>query len=100
MSSTPEPEMKDGIYTNLPYKEYAEEDALNRSYLVEFAKSPLHAECYRRNGGKDETDAMAFGSAVHIALLEPAKFDTEILRVPKIDKRYKEGKLAWAEWQA
>jgi len=92
--------VKDGIYTNLPYSEYAEEDAVNRSYLVEFAKSPLHAEHYRKSGGKDETDSMRFGTCVHIAILEPARFDEEILRVPKVDRRYKEGKAAWAEFQA
>jgi hypothetical protein len=40
-----------------------------------------------------ESDAFAFGHAVHCIALEPEKFDERFAAAPKIDRRTKEGKL-------
>jgi exodeoxyribonuclease VIII len=47
-----------------------------------------------------ESDAFAFGHAVHCLALEPEKFDERFVVTPKIDRRTKEGKVAWAEYLA
>lgn len=91
---------KDGIYVGLDYDTYARISAVNQSYLNQFAKSPLHAQYWKAMGGSDETPARAFGSAVHLAILEPANFASEVLCVPKVDKRTKAGKKEWADFQA
>lgn len=90
---------KDGIYVGLDYDTYAQIDAVNQSYLNQFAKSPKHAQYWRAMGGSEETAARAFGSAVHLALLEPSNFDREVLCIPKLDKRTTAGKKAWAEFK-
>ena len=43
-----------------------------------------------------ESAAMAFGSAVHAAILEPDTFFDQYHIMPKIDRRTKEGKAAYA----
>ena len=44
-----------------------------------------------------ESKAMAFGSAVHSALLEPKDFDDEYYIMPKLDRRTKEGQAIYKE---
>lgn len=39
-----------------------------------------------------ETDSMRLGTAVHMALNEPARFECRYLIVPKVDRRTREGK--------
>lgn len=90
---------KDGIYPGLSFDEYASIDAINQSFLKEFAKSPKHAQYWRATGGREQTDSMKFGRALHLAILEPQNFDTEVLEIPKIDRRTKAGKIAWANYQ-
>ena len=42
-----------------------------------------------------ESKAMAFGSAVHTALLEPDDFDDEYYVMPKLDRRTKIGQTTY-----
>lgn len=44
---------------------------------------------------QSETKAMAFGTAVHSAILEPDQFVSEYLVLPKIDRRTTEGKAEY-----
>lgn len=90
---------KDGIYPGLNYDTYASIDAVNQSYLKEFAKSAKSAKYWKSMGGREQTPAMAFGQALHLAILEPQNFDAEVLAIPKVDKRTKAGKTAWANFQ-
>jgi hypothetical protein len=46
-----------------------------------------------------ESDAFAFGHAVHCLALEPESFSDRFFVLPKIDRRTKEGKAAYAEIQ-
>jgi exodeoxyribonuclease VIII len=49
----------------------------------------------------EPTDAMITGSVFHKLVLEPDTFDDEFAVLPDgIDRRTKEGKAAWADWQA
>lgn len=75
--------------------EYEATEGVNYSILKLYAKSPLHA----RHGmlhPPEPTKAMRLGAALHAAILEPRKFMDEYVVPPKVDRRTKEGKLAWA----
>lgn len=89
-----------GLYPNLSYDEYAAIPAVNHSFLVDMdQKSPLHAQYIRATGGREDTRALMMGRALHLALLEPTKFDSEIMSIPEIDRRTKAGKVAWINFQ-
>lgn len=73
------------------------------SWLEDFRKSPrrYHALYVTKTLGRPEdTRAQIFGSAVHLAVLEPEKAGQEIAIAPKVDRRTKKGKDAWEEFQA
>jgi exodeoxyribonuclease VIII len=71
-------------------------DAVGKSDLDLIARSPAHW----KHAVREETAAMRFGSAVHCAVLEPERFETEYVCAPNLDKRTKAGKDAFAEFQA
>lgn len=75
---------------------YDEIPALRRSALWEMRKSPAHYK-YAVENPKEPTDAMSFGIATHMAILEPERFADEYITAPKIDRRTKEGKEEWAK---
>jgi len=89
---------KPGIY-ELSNEEYHDQEALNKSGLVELAKSPAHFyEWYNAPNG-EPTNAMQIGTALHTAILEPAKYDQSIIIAPQVDKRTKKGKEEWATFE-
>jgi len=65
--------------TNNEY--HADKTKISKSGLDKIDKSPEHF-LYAQNNPKDPTPAMIFGTAVHTAILEPDKFDSEILTLP------------------
>lgn len=71
-------------------------DAVGKSDLDLIARSPLHF----KQAAREETPAMRIGSAVHCAVLEPARFEREYVTAPGGDKRSKAGKEAFAEFEA
>lgn len=79
--------------------EYHQKPGLSQSMLSRLRRSPAHLKEYLDNP-KEQTDAMALGSAVHSAVLEPATFWDKYAVAPKCDKRTKEGKAAFAEFEA
>lgn len=92
-------EVPDGVYPDWSFDEYASVDAINQTFLKEFAKSAKRAQYWRAMGGREATPAMEFGRALHIAILEPQHFDREVMTIPKLDKRTKAGKAAWTNFQ-
>lgn len=68
--------------------------AVRNSELGNIEKSWIH---YKR--GSDRTDAMIFGTAFHMYVLEEPTFWENFFICPKIDKRTKEGKAAWTHVQ-
>ena len=74
-------------YNNIP--------ALRRSNLWLFKKSPAHYKYAVENPG-EPTPALLFGTAAHMAILEPERFEQEYIVAPKIDRRTKAGKEEWA----
>jgi len=88
-----------GLYPKTPYGDYATWDAINHSRLRHFRRTPLHARQAILHE-RPPTQALDFGAAVHVSILEPELFDVEFIVAPKIDRRFKEGKAAWAEFES
>jgi len=88
------------IKLNLNFTHYRALDFLNWSALKGYSKTPAHfAEAVKNP--MSQTPAMLVGSAVHCLVLEGVQaFDRQYIQAPEgIDRRTKEGKLAWAEFQ-
>jgi hypothetical protein len=91
--------MEPGIY-KLTNDEYHDQEALNKSGLVQLAKSPAHFNEWYHSPNEEPTNAMVIGTATHTAILEPDKYDQSIIIAPqKIDKRTKKGKAEWATFE-
>jgi exodeoxyribonuclease VIII len=48
---------------------------------------------------REETASQRLGTALHAALLEPAKFEAQIAIAPECDRRTKDGKAVWEAFQ-
>jgi len=91
--STPEP----GVYPGVSFDDYSEWEAVNHSTLVHFASTPAHA--YHAVVNQKEKPSTNLGHLVHTAILQPELLEKEYMAVPKVDKRTKEGKRQWAEFE-
>lgn len=80
-----------GIRHHMPHEDYLAVQAASKSVLWAIhTQSPLHAITQRK-----QTNAMALGTAVHCAVLEPQHFESRYKRGPDINKNtnaYKEAK--------
>jgi len=65
--------MNAAIKVHVPYAEYAKLPGTNISALKELRRSPLHYK-HRLTNSK-ETEPMRLGTAAHVAVLEPDRFD-------------------------
>ena len=82
----------------LSYQEYEARPGVRQSNLKHLAKSPAH---YKQALAEHaDTEALAFGRALHVAILEPHLFGEQFIVAPKIDKRTTAGKAAWADLQS
>ena len=82
-------QMNPELYHTLP--------GISGTGLWDLNRSPLHFQTKRENPVVP-TPAMRFGSLFHTACLEPETFHERYIKAPKIDKRTKEGKAAWADF--
>jgi hypothetical protein len=87
-----------GVFPGIPYEEYARWPGLRSSYLREFRRSPLHAR-HKALYPPQPSAALELGNATHTAILEPELFEQRYACAPKIDRRFSEGKAAWAAFQ-
>jgi exodeoxyribonuclease VIII len=71
-----------GIRYDLPHEDYLKIDALSASGIkLMSAKSPLHYK-WERDHPTEPTEAMNLGTAVHMGVLEPDRFQREIIVLP------------------
>lgn len=84
--------------------EYHAHPAVSKSGLDLVRRSPLHYWNRYLNPNRviePPTQAMMLGSALHARVLEPHVYDDEYIVAPEgIDRRTKEGKLRWADFEA
>ena len=88
---------RSGIVHGIPIEEYHRHGSTSKSQLDQFAKSPAHYLASLTTQRK-ETPAMRIGSIFHGMILEPET--THIAVAPVCDKRTKEGKAIFAEFEA
>jgi hypothetical protein len=72
---------------------------ISKSGLDQVNRSPAHYKAWLESPD-EQTAAMAFGSAVHVGVLEPELFDSLYAVIPVCDRRTKEGKAIYAEFEA
>lgn len=98
-------EHEDGIYYDMPDAEYRKIKRLSNSMLKYgdiaegFTMSHLKS-AYDGDREFKDTDALAFGRAVHMRLLEPKRFNEVYALQDDYDGRTKEGKAYAAKWAA
>jgi hypothetical protein len=74
-------EIEPGIYTSLSNDAYhGHHGSYSKSSLADFAVYPYNLIFQREN--KKESDAMAIGTAVHTAVLEPHKWNDDVIVIP------------------
>ncbi len=88
-----------GIHKALPAAEYHRRElgVVSKSALDLVRRSPAHYKLWADGEAPDEdTPALAFGRAFHMALLEPEKFSGAYIEMPKFaGKGSKAAKEAW-----
>lgn len=84
----------------MPNADYHAHPAISKSGLDRINQSPAHYQSWLTEPRK-ETPALALGSATHAFILEHETFFERYAVAPDgIDRRTKEGKAAWAEFEA
>lgn len=85
-----------GIIEGLSNEDYHKAPGLSFSGLKEFSKTPAHYQAYLRRESED-TPARRLGTGVHMRVLEPNRFLTDVVTVPnRLSKENKE-RVAQAE---
>nr|DAQ54379.1 MAG TPA: Exodeoxyribonuclease 8 [Caudoviricetes sp.] len=82
------------VEPDMPAADYHAHPAVSKSLLDRMAKSPLHARAYLDGAIEPATPAMLFGTALHTAVLEPARYAAEYA-VFEGDRRTKDGKATY-----
>jgi exodeoxyribonuclease VIII len=86
--------MIEGIFYDMSAEEYHAVTACSNSVLSTIAtKSPAHIWVER-----EATPALVTGTALHLAVLEPHKFDDQVAVAPDVDRRTKDGKAQYADF--
>jgi len=96
------PAPKPGIYRDVPFDEYSAWDAVNSHLLNGFSRTPAHVKHDISHGGLDPRPALEEGWLLHQAVLEPdefAEYGAGLVVPPKVDRRKKEGKRIWADFE-
>ncbi|MGN1120312.1 MAG: PD-(D/E)XK nuclease-like domain-containing protein [Oscillospiraceae bacterium] len=74
--------------------EYRSHPAISRSELFRIADSP-EKFIYRREHPEPPTEALIFGQALHMSVLQPELYDDNFIVAPDVDRRTKAGKEIW-----
>lgn len=88
-----------GVFRGMPAETYFAIEAMSQSGAKAMLRSPMHFR-FQRDNPREPTPAMRFGTAVHTGVLEPERFDAEVVAIPAIDRRTKYGKAAFDVFMA
>lgn len=98
MTATHSPEFRPGIAYGMPEAVYRAIPALGSSDVKALLRSPAH---YRAGAEADSesTEAQVLGTAIHLGVLEPERFEREVLEAPAANRRTNAGREAVAEFE-
>lgn len=98
-----------GLHRNVPSDIYhgRHPGLVSKSALDLLNRSPAHYKAWLDGLEQEQTEALEFGGAFHIALLEPDRFASDVVVMPSFDEfrdkagrlSTKEGKAAKAAWE-
>jgi len=88
-----------GFHYDVSFEEYTAWPALNWS-TVKHMRGTASKCKYNLDNPQEATKAMKLGSALHVATLEPARFEGLFYIHPKTDRRTREGKEEYAKMVA
>jgi len=91
--------MKPGIYDDLPADQYHADPAYSFSAIKQAMRSPAHLKAWL-TAPPEQTPAMRLGTLTHLAVLQPDLFASTTAVAPIVDRRTKEGKSIWEQFQA
>lgn len=91
--------MKVEIYENMSYSDYEKIDAVRQSWLGYLSDSPAHLRWHIDHVNEEESDALRVGSAVDTAVFFPEEFARTYVAAPVCDKRTKEGKAVYSQFE-
>lgn len=80
-------------------KEYRSLPGISRSELWRLRESPEKFK-WAQDHPQEPTPALIFGQLIHKLLLEPETFNDEFIVAPIVDRRTKDGKEEWANFEA
>ena len=98
-SSDPPPPFVPGVHDDIPAEDYHRIEALSSGGCKLLLRSPAHY-WWQRENPREASDAMNVGTAVHIGVLEPERWDDEIVLMPKFNRRSNAGKAEAEAWEA
>lgn len=79
--------------------EYRSHPAISRSELWKIKESPEKFKYYKEHP-EEPIPALIFGQLFHKLALEPETFNQEFAIAPNVDRRTKEGKALWNEFES
>lgn len=92
-----------GIYHGVPSSVYHALPRMSNSILsngvLEDGGTMLHLKAATDGLLPYDSDALAFGRALHVKLLEPKTFDAQYALCPKLNMTKNVDKAAWAQWE-
>lgn len=89
-----------GIYDGIPLEAYHASAGISSSGLKLIGRSPGHyAQEYLIGPRSEPSRDMILGSAVHALIEGEQAFARHYIEAPDIDRRYKDGKAAWSEFE-
>lgn len=80
-------------------EKYDSMPGLRRSLLWEMNKSPMHFK-YAESHPEEDSDALRFGIATHMAILEPERYAEVYQVAPECDRRTKAGKALYEDFRS
>lgn len=75
------PEFAPGIYETMTNADYHAIEALSASGIKTLLQSPMHYR-FERDNPREDTASMAMGSALHMAILEPDLYESNVIVIP------------------
>lgn len=76
-------EIAPGFYPGLPFDEYLKVEALSNSGLKKLARSPAHFKAPQKPPSTQQQAVFDWGTAFHVAALEPDKYDSRVIVTSK-----------------